>query len=262
MNHTILALIAVTGCASNAYRDYYVDTLGGKPATADPRVIASTEPPLVYRGTTVRADARRMLEDGYLPIGASQFNSGEMTAADSERLAREVATQRRAAVVLLYSDFDETVTEPVDRVIDDPTVTTWTRVDRWGREHARSRTVDNYTTVTEDVAVDRYDYAATYWVKARPTPLGAFILDLTPAQRQSLQRNGGVTVFDVVNGSPAFAGGVMAGDVLLRVDHADITDRRGLQQVTLSRAGQTIELEALRAGVPVQLHVRLATLDR
>ncbi len=258
MRYLIIALF-VTGCGAttNAYRDYYIDKLGPVDANIAAKLEPVTGPVRVIHGTSIAADNRTLLEQGYVKVGYSQFENNELTPAESDDMARSVAAERQASLVMLYDSDAGTATEQVDHTVDNPTVTTWTRTDAYGNEHSHSRTDDNYTTTTEDVDVARYNYTATFWAKVKPTPFGAYIDGLTPAQRTQLQRNTGVRVLDVIHGSPAFIAGVMPGDVLLAVDGAPIIDGPTLQRTVASRVGQTVHFAGLRDGKPIDLAVTL-----
>ncbi len=209
-------------------------------------------------GTSVDADNRTLFEQGYVKVGYSQFENNELTPAESEQMARSVAAERQASLVVVYDSSAGTATEQVDHTIDNSNVTTWTTTDAYGNQRSHSRTDDNYVTTTENVDVARYNYTATFWAKLKPTPFGAYIDELTPAQRAQLQCNTGVRVLDVIHGSPAFIAGVMPGDLLLALDGAPIVDRPRLQQAVASRVGQTVHFAGMRNGEPIELAVTLA----
>jgi S1-C subfamily serine protease len=67
----------------------------------------------------------------------------------------------------------------------------------------------------------------------------------------------GVSVSDVVHGSPAYLGGVMTGDILLAIDATAIHDRETLRDFVAAHTGRPVHLTGLRAGKPLQLVVTL-----
>jgi len=86
-----------SGCA-NPYTMNYHDMTSGKRVSEIPDVIPNSGAPRVLRGTDFHADDVGYLEDGYVPIGYSDFYGDE---AD-EGAALEQAKKLNAAFVVLY----------------------------------------------------------------------------------------------------------------------------------------------------------------
>ena len=262
-NLLLLLLLPLAGCVPNVYRQYYVDNLGGKPIAGNPVLLVSTEPAKVFRGgADVQQDNRAMIENGFVQIGYSEFSNGDTTPAESEKQARSLAKEKQAAVVLLYSKFTGTVTEQVPYTVDNPTVTTSVRTDADGNQRTHTITTDNYTTVTNAVDVNRFDYTATFWVKAKPMAFGAYVRDLPPAERTALQRNTGVVVMTVIKGSPAFIANVFPGDTLFTLGGQVIVDSQALRGTVNAQAGKPEELVGLRGGQPLKLTVTLGAASQ
>jgi C-terminal processing protease CtpA/Prc len=264
-SHLLLLLLlpALAGCVPNVYRQYYVDNLGGKPVASNPVLLVPGEPAKVFRGgADVRADNQAMIENGFVQIGYSEFSNGDTTPADSEKQVRSLAKEKQAAVVLLYSKFTGTVTEQVPYTVDNPTISTSVRTDAQGNERTHTERTDNYTTVTNTVDVNRFDYTATFWVKAKPMAFGAYVRDLTPAERTALQRNTGVVVLTVIKGSPAFIGNVFPGDTLFTLGGQVIVDSAALRATVNAQAGKSVELLGLRAGKPLTLTATLGAASQ
>jgi S1-C subfamily serine protease len=80
---------------------------------------------------------------------------------------------------------------------------------------------------------------------------------LTVTQRSETSRDGGLLVVGVTPDSPAAAGGVLVGDVVLDFDGREIAAADDLLDLLSGRAGQTIDLRVLRGAVAttVQVHV-------
>ena len=88
--------------------------------------------------------------------------------------------------------------------------------------------------------------------------LGVTIQNVTPEIGESLgiSAKQGALVNDIVSGGPAEKGGVMAGDVVMKVNGKDITSASDLtRQVAVARAGEAIKLEVLRGGKRIPLSV-------
>jgi serine protease Do len=88
--------------------------------------------------------------------------------------------------------------------------------------------------------------------------LGVTIQDVSTEISESLgiPPKQGAMVNDIVAGGPAEKGGVMAGDVVMKVNGKDITSASSLtREVAVAKAGDTIRLEVLRSGRRMNLSV-------
>jgi hypothetical protein len=184
-----LVVAATVGCAHNDYERFYVDNLGGQPVASVPTLAPTDEPPKIYRGGDADQDNLKMSQNGFVQIGYSSFNGADSTPAHNQKLAIGLAQKKQAAVVLLYSKFDQTVTEEVPyQVQTGSTTTTWTHPGRDGLDKVSSETTANYETQTQTVQTNLYDYTATFWVKKK--------LLLDEPQNQSLAtKNGLATLY-------------------------------------------------------------------
>jgi S1-C subfamily serine protease len=82
------------------------------------------------------------------------------------------------------------------------------------------------------------------------TYLGS-IPDFTPVPR-------GVRISGVTGGSPAEAGGLRAGDVIVGVGAEDVADLQGLTNALRAhKPGQTVGVRVLRDGKEMELQVTL-----
>lgn len=94
----------------------------------------------------------------------------------------------------------------------------------------------------------RTRYLVAFWGKARPGPLGLQYRDLSPVQREITGiTQGGVVVTAVVRTSPADAGGLRKGDVVLSVDAEPVPRAEVFGALLAKRAGESVQLDVLRA---------------
>ena len=84
---------------------------------------------------------------------------------------------------------------------------------------------------------------------------------LAEAQRTVAGRDDGVLVVNVASGSPAAAGGVLVGDVILDFDGAAIGSPDDLVERLGGRVGQPVQLRVLRGGGKVELTVVVGERD-
>jgi Do/DeqQ family serine protease len=90
--------------------------------------------------------------------------------------------------------------------------------------------------------------------------LGVLVQDVTPdvAQAMHLKESTGALVSSVEPGTPAEKAGIKAGDVIVRMDSADVRDASDLRnRIGLLPVGTEIQLGLIRDKSPVTVHARL-----
>jgi hypothetical protein len=214
----ILGLLLIIGsCAPSSFQQYYYSQLGNVDITSLPTVILTNNPKL-YSGNDPLNDDLYMSENGYLLIGYSSFNSGY--ASNQEAL--EQAKQAHAEVVIVYSQFTNTVSGvvPITTPITQTSTTTIQSGTYGSGFGGITATTNTYGTRTTNVpySFDRYDYYATYWVKLKEPMFGTFVRDLTTSERQQIGSNKGIIVTAVIKNSVAFKADVFRGDIIKRIN--------------------------------------------
>jgi S1-C subfamily serine protease len=85
----------------------------------------------------------------------------------------------------------------------------------------------------------------------------------TASAKLGMDGRGGLVVLDVEHDSPAAHGGVMIGDVLVRIDEKRITHHDDvLTFLGSERVGTTVQLHVVRGGEIVSLHVTIGERPR
>lgn len=264
-NYLALAFTSalLMGCA-NGFQTFYTDALKGQPITSIPTLIPYAGPPEIYRGTNPDDDALAMVENGYALVGYSSFNGPMNAQNDPGAQARKV----RAAVVLVYGNYTNTITGSIPYTVYSPgryvTSTTTGSVYGTGGSAGYTETTSTYvpgtpTTYQNQYKVDRYDQSASFWVKTTPPRLGVFPRDLTPQERNTYQRNRGVVAAAVTKGSPAFLADLLRGDVLVRIGSDDIVDAETFYKLLDKYEGQQVDLGFLRDGNERTITLRINT---
>ena len=93
-----------------------------------------------------------------------------------------------------------------------------------------------------------------------PAFLGVFLKDVDPrvAGALGLHELGGVLITDVMKGSPAMAGGIKAGDVILKMDKESFDDVQKFREAIMGRSpGETVAFEIWRGKQLKKLTVEL-----
>ena len=101
------------------------------------------------------------------------------------------------------------------------------------------------------------DQAAAYWGKIKPPILGIVSRPLNEGEQAQLQRQDGIVVSGVANGSPAAAAHIVTGDIILAIDGNFLTDARAVPALVTSLAGKTVRIDLLRNGSAQSVTVQL-----
>ena len=255
---TAFALL-LCGCAA-PFGQFYYDQTGGIDITEVPSVVISNEDPTLFRGSDPEKDAQRMMEEGYLIVGYSSFNAGNVNERDAITQAKKV----HAIAVLSYSRYTNTVSGAMPFTVPDTQTST---TSLYGSVHGYGGSAtysggSNTTTYGTRTAympysVRRHDYLATYWVKLKQPVFGTHTRDLTNELRQKIASNKGALVIAVIKGSPAFRADILKGDILKKISNVDIYDVSSVQDALGQHAGEEVTVEILRDGKTIEKQIKL-----
>ena len=118
--------------------------------------------------------------------------------------------------------------------------------------------------IASNLATNVVDQLAEYG-RTRRGWLGVFIQEITPeiADSLGLESENGALVSSVHPEGPAQAGGVMAGDVVIKFDGKEISDMRSLPRIVAETAiGKEVKVEVLRNGKMKTLTITLGELEQ
>jgi hypothetical protein len=255
----ILLVLFLSSCAMNPYKEFYVDAMHGRNVITTSYIKLPPKHPQLFRGTNQAEDTQQMLESGYFLIGYSQFNS----SAVSNDYALDFAKKIHAAEVIIYSNYTNTVTQLVPMITPEITTVETIREERGGRhdEHGGRSSAMSTTTITEfdttyvPTAINRYDYAATFWAHGKTPILGIRPQNLSGNERQQLGTNKGILVIAVVTGSPAFTADIFKGDIITKINDHDVIDVKDFFHTVVPQEGKTVTLTILRSGQTITKNV-------
>ena len=259
-----MLLLALAGCATNGYRQFYTPLPGATPEKIEAMRVAppSSEPKVAHlAGRFDESAQREYAREGYELIGYSSFTGAR--APDEDDAADQARKVGADLVVILDAQYSGSVTVAIP--ITTPTTSTSytngtaTAYGTGGSAVAfGSSTTTTYGMNTTYIprTVDRYQYAALYLIKAK-FRLGIKMRALSDQERQTLQTNHGVYVMTVVDGTPAYASDILPGDILTAIDGSTIDGQEGLNQLLAARAGTTVEVTVLRQGKSISKAVSL-----
>lgn len=227
----VIAVSVLCGCAQNGYKQFYTPYLDARTLENVETLPDGGSPELISTDNFDR-DVQILRSKRYVPIGHSHFNG----ALQDARNALEQAKIIGATVVLIGSEYTNTVTNTTNLYLPDTQTTTTTGTASGTTDYTSlqsgylgsSSTIINYnerstTNGTRTVPITsntrRFDQSAVYFVKSNQEfRFGILFNDLTPEQRISIGRNTGVYINAVVEDTPAFYANIMPGDILTEVD--------------------------------------------
>lgn len=247
-----MILFNSTACAKNPYSQFYQDLTGDIDITKSSKVILSKEEPTMTFGTgvaNIEEDTRRMLEKGYLLIGYSSFNAGNVTKDQAISHAKKVHAER----VVVYSEYTETQSGTMPLALPDIQNSTTSfsgNISGSGGygSYSGSATTTTYgsRTVYMPYHVMRYDYFATYWVKSKPASFGVHVRNLTNEQKQDIRSNKGISVIAVIQNSPAFNADILVGDIITRVGTYATDNVDSFSTAVKKQEGEKVTVTLLR----------------
>lgn len=258
----ILFVLLTAGCASG-YRQFYQTAPWATPeAIAKVRSAPPPKTPALNHGG---GDPRNMVDayarQGYVLIGYSSFNGGR-TADDDDAVAQGEKVGADV-VVVIDPKYTGSVTSSVP--ITTPTTNTSyttgsaTAYGPGGVATAYGNaTTTTYGTQTSYVplTVNRYDYAALYFVKKHYI-FGVNYRNPNDDERRQLQSNKGVYVMSVVMDTPAFRADILPGDIIVAIDGTPVYGQQSCSDLLEQRRDRTIDVSILRSGQTLQKSVSL-----
>jgi hypothetical protein len=262
--------MVMAGCA-NGFEKFYTPAPNAQAILKSPTTLpAPKTPQLFLHSNDVQADAKRLREDGYIYIGSSSFYGPANRSNQAQAVAQ--AQKIGAAVVLFKSEYMDTRTGVVPYTVANPpvvsTVNASGTVNAYGsggyatgnyNSTGTITTPGGYSTYAIPYSVNRNTFYASYWVRRDVTKiqLGVQYVPLGDELRRKLERNSGVVIAIVVRGTPAFNANILEGDVVLRLNGADVVDAPGFTSQLVQLAGQTVTLDIIRGDQPRTISVAL-----
>ena len=272
----LMFLIMLIGCATNPFKSYYNDSTGGIDILKAPAVLITDEAPKIFRGNNPEEDGQGMLEEGYSLLGYSSFNSGEV----AERQAIAYGKEIHASAIIYYSKYTNTLSGAMPLTLPDTQTsitqgmgTTQSSGNIYGSglnanysgstNYFGSATTKTYGSKTTYIPynVNRYDYLATFWVKRKPSILGAITNDLTPEFKKQIGSNKGVLIRAIIKNSPAFSADLLKGDIIRKANDVEVLDPESFSKFLVVNAGRKVTFSLIRDGKELTKTIQLNPLN-
>lgn len=249
MKKSILILALLVSACANPYFQFYK---GRTDAQLQPDYIPSTEDLKIYSTNDFERDVKALMRKGFVPVGESSFNAGAASVTDTQ--LREQAKKIGAHVVLLSSQFTHSVSSAIPLTVPSTTTSyssaSATAYGPGGPVTAYGTgTTTTFATQTTYIpyTVNRADFNAVYFVKMK-TRIGFFAEPLDDEMRKRLEKNSGVRVGVVVEGSPAFEADILPDDILISFGAHTVKSVDHYQELLLNFTGESVELLIYRNG--------------
>jgi hypothetical protein len=262
-NLVLLLTLALSGCAANGFAKFYTPQAGSEIVSTSPLFLKPPKTPALYtHSDDVKADAKRLAENGYVMIGSSSFFGPSKMANKADAIAQ--GEKIGAALIMVKTSYKDTLSGSVPLVLPNApqvaTVNTSGNIyGNGGSAHYNSNSTvtmpGGTTTYNMPYNVSRSDVFASYWVQYDPAKihLGARVVPLPDDVRTRLKRNTGAFVFVVMHGTPAFAANVLAGDVIVKINDADVIDATSFPKQIAEYQDQKVNLGIIRDGQPINI---------
>ena len=232
--------------------------MGGVNITESSDVIMPIGKPKLIQGSNAETDGLRMLENGYILLGESSFNAG---LRNPNALAIDHAKKVYADTVIVYSQYTNTVSGSMPLTVPN-TQTSYHSGSIYGSgggyaNYSGSSTTYGTSTTYMPYSVNRSDYYASFWIKAKPASLGIHLNNLTDELRRKVESNKGVYIVVVVKDSPAFNADLLNGDIIRKFNSIEIINANHFLNLIAENKGQQIELEIFRNDKTIAKQIQL-----
>jgi|TARA_B100000315_G_scaffold214131_1_gene212466 hypothetical protein len=206
-------VVIVSGCLTSGYKQFYNPYVDAK-TLPDVQLLVEGQEPQVFGTDDFDRDIRIWESKQYFPIGDSYFNGPFENIKNAVAQAKQIG----ATIVLVGYQYTDTQTNTTTLFFPDNKTTYHSGIS--GNMLYNSVTTTSGTTaVPFTTTYRRYDQRAVYFAKStQKLKLGVRLEDLTPDQREQIERNTGAVISVVIEDTPAFYANVLGGDVLIEID--------------------------------------------
>ena len=253
-------LVLLTGCQSGYSRFFTSAVTEPHPPIAEYakyNLVAYAGEPVVQYELFNEELGRRLLEDGFVPLGESSF-SGPM---EDEGALIAQAKRIGAELVIASSQYERTAAGAIPLTTYTPQTfnssgTVYTN-SGWATYSGTSWGTVSQTTMMP-YSVDRYYHGASYWTRnARPRIFGGYVDELSIEDRRQVGANDGVRLIAAQRDSAAWKANLLPGDILLAIDGQPVKSTRDWAEKIEQSAGKAVAITVSRGSERRDIVVRL-----
>jgi hypothetical protein len=248
--------VSIDLCSPKAARtgDPFRDNFTPSPAAMGGSLEPAPPAPELYRGgTDDQADTRALLENGYVPMGASGFHGGAANASQAVAQGKRIG----ATLVVLYGESSGAAPGGLLAPLPFHPRLPGGAAESGGQGAQGASPAAGQAAIGSLPPPPKGEHTATYWAKLRPPVLGVYSRPLDDQEKTRMMRNDGMVVVEVANGSPAAAARIQEGDVIIAIDGKAILDTAAVPAFLNSIAGRQVRIDLLRNGTPLAVTAQL-----
>lgn len=229
----IMLILTLTGCSG--YSKFYTQRIDDN-GLMTLETLKEGQIPILVKTNNLKSEIDKYRAKNYSIIGVSSFN-GSM---ESDENIIYQATAVKATLVLQTSSFVSS------QLVSTPLFT--------------PNGFGGINSTAMHSQQMRYDQAAAFMAKSTRKPrVGVSVQDLTPEQRKQYERNAGVVVLIVFEGSPAFEANVLTGDLVIGIDGNIVQGQEHAQKLltTIPKTADKVILKVIRNNIEKDIEVIL-----
>ena len=254
----ILVAVVLSGCAMVNIKHYYRDNTGGvKDISKDSRWIAASGEPELRIGNNINEDMKKLAEIGYGVIGSCDFSG--VTKAPVRSQALYVGKELRASLVMLYIHSGKPVIGEAPMTLPNmQTANTQIMGNVGNTPISGSAITTTYGTQTTYIpyALELNDYVIVFLAKIK-SRIGIYYNDLTSEDKKQIGSNKGVVVKSLIKGSPAFEADIIDGDIIKKLNGAEVIDAEQFGKLLDENNENKISLTFIRGGKEMTKTIQL-----
>lgn len=224
----IISILALTGCSNKFATNYQSVT-----TVSNPLYIPTDKPVEIITSDSPEYEIKKLVENGYMIMGTSSFTArtGSQNLKNIEQHAQSVGAQY---VIASRKNLGSTT---VSMPFTTPTTTTsntnYNLSNNYGKQYYGNSQTTTYGTQTQYIPVTISDtkYTAYFFGKFK-NKTGVYPFELTDQDKKKIEQNVGVKVGAVVNNSPSYYSGILADDILLKINKEDVYGIKGFLEIT------------------------------
>lgn len=249
----IFIFIILTGCASNFATSYKsIATVN------NPLYVPANKPIEIIEVENISLESKRLLEDGYMIMGISEFvaRTGSQNIKSVERQAVSVGAQ--VAIVNRKRLGETTIAMPITTPTTSTSTTNYNLYGSYGSQVLGSAKTTTHSTQTQyiPVTLSSTKYSAYFFGKFK-NKTGIYPFELDDSDKLKIEQNFGVKVGAIVRGSPAYISGILANDIILKVNKKDIYGIQGFIEITSPLQDESLDIDVYRNGKTIRKVLRI-----
>ncbi len=251
----IMLLVIISGCASNNYHSLYYKKNIDISQVPMPEKLPAGQDPQIFSTKNFDRDYSVLLSRGYILLGYSSFQ-GKM---DPRYNVIQVGRDTGATIIITSNAFLGRDSSTVPLLLPTSSTTyssgsfSGTNNSSFSGTYNESQTTNSSQWIPITVTKNIFKQTTAFFVKTSKTfKLGVYYRDLTPKERQKNERNMGVIITTVIEGTPAFSANIIPEDIVIEVNGQKVNNFSRMSQI-INTKGDITDISILRNGKKIDI---------